>query len=71
VQINPEDVKESLFSVGGTNRHSTDKHDLEPGTKVEFKGSGAIVGIDYDGYASESTVPRRIYKITCDFLEIV
>jgi hypothetical protein len=42
---NVEQVTESLFSVSGTSRHSTDKHDLEAGQRVEFRGSGAILSV--------------------------
>jgi hypothetical protein len=68
---NVEQVTESLFSVSGTSRHSTDKHDLEAGQRVEFRGSGAILSVVFEGFADESKVPVRIYKVTADNLELI
>jgi hypothetical protein len=69
--FDPEEVKESIFSISNTSKHSTEKHDLEPGSPVEFRGSGAILSVVFEGYADDSKVPVRKYKITADFLEIV
>jgi hypothetical protein len=71
VSNNVEAVAESLFSVGGTTKHSTDKHDLKAGDRVEFRGSGAILSVVFEGFADVSKVPCRIYKITADNLELL
>nr|MBA2601139.1 hypothetical protein [Actinomycetota bacterium] len=65
------EAKQTLFSVSGTNKHSTEKEDLKPGDFVAFKGSGAVVGIVYEGFADDTKIPTRIYRITCDNLELV
>ena len=64
------EAKQRLFTVVGTAKHSTDRDDLKPGDFVEFRGSGAVIGIVYEGFADDTKIPTRIYRITCDFLEL-
>jgi hypothetical protein len=56
VSNNVEAVAESLFSVGGTTKHSTDKHDLKAGDRVEFRGSGAILSVVFEGPVTDEWV---------------
>ena len=61
---------QDLFSVGSTNKHATDK-ELRPGQHVEFKGSGAVIGLALEGFASETSKPQRVYRIAADYVELI
>jgi hypothetical protein len=61
---------DTLFTVTRTNKHSTEKN-LKEGEWVQFKGSGAVVGITYEGFGSKEEKPVRIYKISADILDLV
>lgn len=63
------EVRDSLFSVSGTSKHSTTR-DLEPGQFVEFKGSGVVVGVSFEGFADDTKTPVRLFKVQCDYLEL-
>lgn len=64
------EVRDSLFSVSGTAKHSTTL-DLEPGQLLDFKGSGVVVGVSFEGFADDTKTPVRLFKIQCDYLELV
>lgn len=61
--------KQSLFSLSGANKHAADR-ELAPGQQVSGRFTGAVVGLSLEGFASETSEPTRIFKITADFVEL-
>jgi hypothetical protein len=68
--FDPKLYVQDLFSIGSTNKHSTDM-ELHPGQHVEFRGTGAVVGLLLEGFASDSAKPQRVYRIAADFVELI
>jgi hypothetical protein len=62
---------EVLFSLTNTNKHSAGKKRPEAKEQVRFQGIGTVVGRTQDGFADDKAQPQTVYKITCDFIELI
>jgi hypothetical protein len=63
--FDPSVYKESLFSLAGANKHSTDL-ELAPGQQVSGRFTGTVIGLSLEGFASMTATPTRVFKITAD-----
>lgn len=61
---------EHLFTLTNTDRHSTGGQVLERKQVVRFAGQGPVEGIVESDLVSETTLPKRLYKIKADILEV-